>query len=310
MPTKEQLNIAKPQTYSGHKDCIYTLEQGPENKYFISGAGDGMVVLWNFEDPDQGQLIARVQASVYALAYIPAYNQLIIGQNFSGIHLIDLNDFRELNTLQITDASIFDIQFYNNMILVATGAGELIVVDYNTFKVIKKMLMSENRARTLAINRSKNQLAIGFSDNHIKILDLNTFKMIKNIEAHKNSVFSLQYNQDEKLLFSAGRDAHLNIWDSENNYQLDESIVAHMYTINNICFRPDYKLFATCSMDKTVKIWDTQSRKLLKVLDHARHNGHTTSVNKLFWSNYDNILISGSDDRTLKIWPIGIENQQ
>jgi WD40 repeat protein len=80
------------------------------------------------------------------------------------------------------------------------------------------------------------------------------------------------------------------------------SIVAHLYAINHLSFSPNGKYFATCSMDKSIKIWETNTFKLLKVIDKARHAGHGTSVNKLFWSGYRNQLISGSDDRTISIW--------
>jgi WD40 repeat protein len=122
--------------------------------------------------------------------------------------------------------------------------------------------------------------------------------------AHKNSVFALRYSPDGKYLLSGGRDAHLNIWDHKENYRLKESIIAHMYAIHSIDYREDGRFFATCSMDKTIKIWDAENFKLLKVIDKSRHGGHLTSVNKIFWSNYKNRLISCSDDRSISIWEL------
>jgi WD40 repeat protein len=57
-------------------------------------------------------------------------------------------------------------------------------------------------------------------------------------------------------------------------------------------------------MDKTIKIWDAKNFKLLKVIDKSRHGGHLTAVNKIFWSNYKNRLISCSDDRSISIWEL------
>jgi WD40 repeat protein len=44
--------------------------------------------------------------------------------------------------------------------------------------------------------------------------------------------------------------------------------------------------------------------QLLKVIDKARHAGHGTSVNKLWWSSFNNQLISASDDRSISVWEI------
>ncbi len=83
-----------------------------------------------------------------------------------------------------------------------------------------------------------------------------------------------------------------------------ESIAAHLFAINDIEYSPDGKHFATCSMDKSIKIWDAKAFQLLKVIDKARYAGHGTSVNKLYWSTYENKLISGSDDRSISVWDI------
>jgi WD40 repeat protein len=123
-------------------------------------------------------------------------------------------------------------------------------------------------------------------------------------EAHNNSVFTVQFRNDGNYLLSGSRDAHLKVWDSAGTYQLRDDIAAHMYTINHIAFSPDGKHFVTCSMDKSIKVWDSNEFKLLKVIDKARHAGHGTSVNKLFWTSFNNQLVSASDDRTLSIWEI------
>ena len=78
----------------------------------------------------------------------------------------------------------------------------------------------------------------------------------------------------------------------------------HMYAINHLSFSPDSKYFVTCSMDKSIKVWDAEKFQLLKVIDKARHAGHGTSVNKVLWSGYNNLLVSGSDDRSISVWEI------
>jgi WD40 repeat protein len=61
-------------------------------------------------------------------------------------------------------------------------------------------------------------------------------------------------------------------------------------------------------MDKSIKVWDMAALKLLKVIDRSRHAGHGTSVNKVLWTNYDDQLLSASDDRTISVWKLNFEN--
>ncbi|WKN46343.1 WD40 repeat domain-containing protein [Tunicatimonas pelagia] len=300
-------NVQKIHTLRGHNDCVYTLAPTAEPGVFISGGGDGMVVRWDLQEPERGKVIAKVEASVYALHFNKHFNHLIVGQNYEGVHIVDLEQNKALGSLKMTQASIFDIKTYRDRIFVATSDGQVAVLHYQKLAILHHIQDSTERARSIAIHPKNHELVVGYSDNSIRIYDLTTYQLKRTINAHQNSVFTLQFTPDQRFLLSGSRDAHLKIWDTQKNYELHESIVAHMYAINHIDFQPDGRLFATCSMDKSVKIWDAERFQLLKVIDKARHAGHGTSVNRLLWLNYsqDGLhqpIVSASDDRTISVW--------
>ena len=120
-----KLTVSKIATLQGHNDCIYTLSPGLTKSQVISGAGDGMVVVWDISRPKDGELILKVPSSVYALHLIPDSSTLIVGQNFEGIHEIDLETRKETRSLKITNAEIFDINSFEENLLVATKLGEV-----------------------------------------------------------------------------------------------------------------------------------------------------------------------------------------
>lgn len=306
----KKIIVNKLSTLTGHKDCVYTLEKSSENDIFYSGAGDGMVVAWDMKDPGTGKLVAKVPSSVYAIHYYQPADTLVIGQNFAGIHWIDPVEKKEKGSLKISEAAFFDIQSYEDKLIIASGDGVITMVDFYKKSIVKQIEASAKSARTIAINHQQGEFAVGFSDNYIRIYDANTFALKHEFEAHKKSVFTLKYFPDNNLLISGSRDAHLKFWDAKNNYEMKESIVAHMYAINNVYFSPQGDHFVSCSMDKSIKVWDTKQLKLLKVIDKARHAGHGTSVNKLFWSEYYNRLVSCSDDRTISIWDLNFNNHE
>lgn len=297
-----KIQVNKLHTLTGHNDCIYALAEGPDPRFFYTGAGDGMVVEWDLDKPKDGKLVAKLPHSVYALAVDRLRNWLIIGHNFEGIHVIDLQENKELWSLKLTDQAIFHITVLGDEILVGTGDGVLTVVDIPSQSVRKHIKLSSKSIRVMDVALKKMHLAIGLSDHSVKILDLTQdFKPIANLMGHSNSVFALSYSPDEQLLISGARDAHLKFWNTDS-YSLSENIVAHMYAINYLSFREDGAYFVTCSMDKSIKVWDTQEQKLLKVIDKARNAGHGTSINKVIWSTYNQDVISVSDDRTISIW--------
>lgn len=298
------VHIQKLHTLAGHRDCVYTLQNSNTPSIFFSGAGDGMVVKWDLNHPEEGERLAQLPNSIYALHYLPIQNLLIAGHNYEGIHVLDWANKKEVASLKLTTSAIFDIQSFGKDLFIASGDGDVTIVNRENLAIRKRLSFSEKNARTIAINTVLGEMAVGYSDNYIRIFDLDAFTLKYEWQGHSSSVFSLVYTPDFKFLLSGARDARLKAWQVENNYALHREIAAHLYAINHIAFSPDGKHFVTCSMDKSVKVWRTADLTLLKVIDKARHAGHGTSVNKLLWSSFHNQLVSASDDRTLSIWDV------
>src|SRR4028119_1659357 len=133
----KKVNVEKITTLTGHTDSVYTIERTNAPHLFFSASGDGTVARWDLNESDLGELLVRVPASVYAIRYLPAENQLWIGQNFEGLHVIDLESKKEIKSIKITAAYIFDIQFWNECAFIGTGDGTLVVLDIPSFTVRK-----------------------------------------------------------------------------------------------------------------------------------------------------------------------------
>lgn len=298
------IQVSKLHAFTGHSDCVYTLASSHLDSVFFSGGGDGMIVKWDLKQPNEGDLIAKLPNSIYALYYDKKSNLLIAGHNYEGIHLLDWQSKQEVASLKLTSAAIFDIATFEDDILVTTGEGMLIVVDQNTLRVKVKLAPSEKNARVMALNPKAGEVAVGFSDDFIRVFSLRDYKLKNEFRAHDSSVFTLSYTPDFNFLISGSRDARLKVWDARSAYTQTGEVVAHLFAINHIAFSPSGEYFATASMDKSIKVWRANEMKLLKVIDKARHAGHGTSVNKLLWSPYQNQLISASDDRSISVWDV------
>ena len=309
------LEVTKTATLTGHRDCVYTLERSGKENMFFSAGGDGFVVSWDLNHPENGNLIANTNSSVYALKYLPDQDLLVIGQNFKALLVVSPETKKLEQTIEMPPVSIFEFAYSEKHQLLYAGAsdGSLVMLETNKtlgFSVKKVVKKSEKSLRCLALNEERNELAAGYSDPTIRIFNAETLELKQEIDAHANSVFTLAYTPNGKYLLSGSRDAHLRVWNCENNFEEHTAIIAHMFTINHLTFSPDGKYFATCSMDKSIKVWDSETFKLLKVIDKARHAGHGTSVNKLFWTSHENALVSCSDDRTISVWDIKLKRYE
>ncbi|AHJ98814.1 hypothetical protein Hsw_3219 [Hymenobacter swuensis DY53] len=289
---------------------MYALAGTAGQETVYSAGADGLVVAWQADAPEQdGELIAKVENSVYALLHLPARNLLVLGHNFQGVQVIDLRSKTLLHATALPPVAIFDLAYseQRQRLYVALADGTLAVLRASDFRLETLVRISDKSLRCLALHEERGELAVGSSDHLVRVLAADSLDLKHTLTGATNSVFTCAYSPDGRHLLTAGRDAHLRIWDVKAGYQVQQSIVAHMFTINHLAFSPDARLLATCSMDKSIKLWDTQTWQLLRVVDRARHAGHGTSVNKVIWPGSGNRLVSCSDDRSLAVWQLSSE---
>ncbi len=303
-----KVSVSKIKSFTGHRDCIYTMEKSAFSSQIYSAGGDGFVAIWDLKKVDEGSLLVQLPRSVYALHFLEDQNLLIVGQNFEGIHVIDLASKKEVGSLKLGNSAIFDITSSGANLIVALGSGELIIVSIKELQILDRIKLSEKSIRSIAIHETAGMVVTGDSENKVKLLNLKDLKLIRSLSDHKNSVFTIKFSPDYRYLLTGSRDAHLQVRDVDRDFKISHDIVAHMFAINNIDFSPDGKYFVTCSMDKSIKIWDSNTFRLLKVIDKSRHAGHGTSVNRVMWTNFENQLLSASDDKSISVWDIKIND--
>ncbi|MCI5081511.1 MAG: WD40 repeat domain-containing protein [Saprospiraceae bacterium] len=299
-----KLKAKKIAQLSGHNAAIYALSAGNDQQHFYSGAGEGWIVEWDLQSPDLGQLAAKVETQVFSLLHLPDHQLIVAGNMNGGVHWVDLKDSDQTRNIAHHEKGVFGIIRIADAVYTIGGQGMLSKWDIGQRRATESLYLSNQSLRSIVFSESRNEIAVGSSDNNIYLLDASDMSLKYTIQqAHDNSVFSLHYHPTQAILLSGSRDAHLKAWDLMS-YQEVVSHPAHWFTINDIKFHPSGKWFATASRDKTIKIWDAEEIKLLKVLETVRDHGHVNSVNRLFWSAHNDYLISASDDRSMIIWHI------
>ena len=299
-------------TLSGHSDAVYALAGRPGSDQIFSGSADGMVVAWNAAHPEaDGELLARVENSVYALRELPERGLLLLGHNFQGVQALDLQSKTLAYATALPPVAIFEMVYSasRQRLYCALGDGTLAVLRGPDFRLENLLRLSQQSLRCLALHEGRGELAVGASDWKTYILDLDSLAVKTTLSEATNSVFTLVYSPDGQHLLAAGRDAHLRRYLATDGYPLADSVVAHMYTINHLAFSGDGRYLASCSLDKSIKLWDAASLALLRVLDKSRAAGHGTSVNKLVWPGAQQRLVSCSDYRSLAVWQVAAGNE-
>jgi WD40 repeat protein len=306
------VRIQKLHEYWGHKAPVFSLCNDKQG-IFYSASGDGLITKWDSQSLSDGKAVFQAHVPFYAVALIRSHI-LASGASDGSVYFYHLKNKLLLKSVAAHLKSVFQILEINeNYFITIGGDGILNIWDSESLTIIHSYIISTENLRTVLYEPQNQWLIIGSSDSKIRVLEFLSMniKVIKEWKAHQPSVFSLVLTKKYPFLISAGRDASIRVWDYQNAFELVQEIPAHIQTINHLALSPDESYLLSASMDKLIKLWDIQNEfKLIKVIDKNRNDSHTASINHLLWLEYNDSIISCSDDKKIIQWAIDINPQE
>src|SRR5262249_2517285 len=116
---------------------------------------------------------------------------------------------------------------------------------------------------------------------------------------------TLAFSPDGRRLAAGGVKQTVQIWDLQTG--VAKSLHGHTGGVWAVAFSPDAggRWIASAGEDSTVKVWDSETKELI-------HNfrGHTGLVTSLVFSRDGRQLISGSRDKTLRVWNLNLPGER
>jgi WD40 repeat protein len=291
-------------TFQGHQNPVYALSNSAKAGIFFSGGNDKGIVEWSLSKMAFVKVKMPVQSSVYAIHNLN--ERMFVGERSGAFSVYNfINQAVEIR-VNAHLKPIFDIKTinYKNELISSSEDGTVAIWSLTDFKEVKRITVSHDTVRSIAISPDEQQIAFACKDGVLRIFETEHYTLLHELKQHSLGITAVAYHPQGKYLISGGRDAQLNVW-SLPNYSLVKTIPAHLNSIYEIVFHPSYPIFATCSLDKSIKIWDADLFKLYKKLSKDKLEvAHSHSVNKIAWSTDGNYLISTGDDRNIIIWKL------
>ena len=238
------------------------------------------------------------------------------------------------------DSPILCASFSPTGSILATGSGDNTVRLWDLDTELPKTTLSGHTGWILCVewSGSERALASGSHDNSIRIWDPQSGKQVgEPLKGHTKWITALAWepvhlNASEPRLASASKDNSVRIWHPKAR-RVEFTLGGHTASVNAVRWGGDGIIY-TGSSDRTVKLWNSDTGKIIRSLDAHAHWVNTLALNtdfilrtgpydhtskavvdeadmkakalaryQAFVSQQPELLISGSDDHTLFLWP-------
>jgi WD40 repeat protein len=175
------------------------------------------------------------------------------------------------------------------------------------------------RVRTMALAPDGRTLAFGGEDGMVGLWDVAQRKERLALKRHENLVTCLAFSPDSTALASGGSDETVKVWDLTQGKER-WSVTPPLGHPEAVAFSPDGKQLAvggTSPGPGLEKGEEDRQASAIVLLDAAdgterrRLKGHTDSVSVLAITPDGKTLVSGSRDRTVRLWDVatGVEKK-
>src|SRR5258708_2257318 len=149
----------------------------------------------------------------------------------------------------------------------------------------------------VAISPDGTRLLSGGKDGSVRLWDVTTARELQRLDGHEDLVTAVAFSPDGRRAISAGYDHQIFLWDLEKGKPVpDFKFDGAAKYINAVAFAPDGERALVCAEYK-VYVLDPKSGKVLHTL-----TGHTSAVECAVFSRDGKRILSGGDDRTLRLW--------
>ncbi|KAM0558491.1 hypothetical protein ACHAPJ_004685 [Fusarium lateritium] len=315
-----------PTVLSGHKQAVIGawFSENQETIYTVSK--DGAVFDWQYvkpinrieeddkmqDDDDDSDMRWRIVqrhyfmqagAHVRCAAFHPETNLLVAGFSNGLFGLYEMPDFNMIHKLSISQNDIDFVTINKSGEWLAFGAsklGQLLVWEWQSESYILKQQGHFDSMNSLVYSPDGQRIITTADDGKIKVWDIQSGFCIVTFTEHTSGVTACEFAKKGNVLFTSSLDGSIRAWDLIRYRNFRTFTAPTRLSFACMAVDPSGEVVAAGSLDSfDIHIWSVQTGQLLDQL-----SGHEGPVSSLAFTPNGNSLISGSWDRTARIWSI------
>jgi WD40 repeat protein len=299
-------------TLEGHSKPIHAVAYSPNGKQMASASEDGTVRLWQ----TNGGLLQRTlesgaTGSFDAVAF-SADGEAIAAAGYDGIiRLWRTSTGTAAAELKGHSRYVSDLAFSaDGQWLASAGYDNTLrfwKIDLNQrlflWQVVKAQPVHvlpnvhSGWVCSIAFRPDGQQIASAGEDGTVKLWQTDQGKLLKTLQGHEGMVKAVAFSPTGRKVASSAADKTIKIWDTAKGTLLQT--IASGSEANGLVFSRSGQIVVSAHTDCNIRLWQVSTGQQVGIL-----TGHSDIVHAIALSPDGTTIISGSEDKTVKVWSV------
>ena len=182
----------------------------------------------------------------------------------------------------------------------ASKLGQLLVWEWQSESYILKQQGHFDSMNALVYSPDSQRIITTADDGKIKVWDSQSGFCIVTFTEHSSGVTGCEFAKRGNVLFTSSLDGSIRAWDLIRYRNFRTFTAPTRLSFSSVAVDPSGEVICAGSLDSfDIHIWSVQTGQLLDQL-----SGHEGPVASLAFAPSGDIVVSGSWDRTVRIWSI------
>ncbi|GAU96124.1 hypothetical protein RvY_07613 [Ramazzottius varieornatus] len=275
----------------------------PDGRRLVTGSSSGEFTLWNGLTFNFETILQAHEGPVRSMVWSRSDTWLVTGDANGHIKYWQTN-MNNVKSFQAHRDSIRGITFCPTDFKFATGSddGTIRIWDFDTCETIKVLKGGHGgEVKCVDWHPKKSLLVTGSRDNQqpVKLWDPRTAEAIGTLYLHKGPVTDLKWNPiNSNYLASSSRDTLVKLFDLRTMKDF-QTCRGHKREVMSLGWHPIYQsLFCTGGIDGSLMFWNIGTEQEVGAVENA----HDGSIWSMSWHPQGHILVTGSNDCSVKFW--------
>lgn len=316
---------------SAHAGVVRSIGVAPGGHTIVSGARDQTLVFWDWKNNRwQRRDIVLAHERIEALGFVgDGASPLFYTAGSQGLlRLWDVRNGQEVHRTQVLqpeedeDAlhglteALYAPSCSSILTVSATQDMAYYVLQDDTL-VLERQLVGYNDEIVDVALVGNDTLAVASNNTQLRLYKLDTQDHdVVLVDGHRDMVLSLDTSPDRAWLVSGSKDRTARVWtrvsDDRDGWVCLGVCEGHAESVGSVAFArqntgsPGAPFVVTASQDRTVKLWDltplTSASRQTKLASLLTLKIHDKDINSIDLAPNNGLLVSGSQDRTARVF--------